>query len=141
MFVVFRSLIFLSLALIISGCFLPWGCWGDLTTICDPGIFVSLKYGFYYENNGGIFVILLSLLAGGIFILKPSFLIKPSLVTFLSSLVIFFYAIDRLRYWILRGVEESGRIGAATPGVGIELIFSGSMLLLILSIYRFRSTE
>jgi len=74
-----RIILILSLVLIFAGSLLPWGCLGDLVTICTAGIVISFKNGFQFENNGGIYTISLSLIIVGLIFYKPHFITVHSL--------------------------------------------------------------
>jgi hypothetical protein len=132
-------MLIVCLAIILGGCLLPWGCWGDIAHSCDAGIIISFQYGFRFENNGGIFVLFLSLLVVGMVYFEPYFLKRSTLWAFICAVILFIYTSINIRYWILRGIEESGITGAATLEIGLGLILIGSIALLGLTIYRFRA--
>lgn len=136
MFTSYRIMLILCLVVIITGCLLPWGCGGDLITICDNGIVISFQYGFHFENNGGIFVIFLSLMAIGLTYFEPYFLKSSLYWALISSVILLIYTTINLGYWIMRGIRESGIIGASSPAVGLGLILFGSIASLFLTINR-----
>jgi hypothetical protein len=134
----YHKYLVVCLAVIIIGCLLPWGCWGDLVSICENGIDINFVNGFRLDNWGGILVLLLSLLAIGSSRFDLKTWINSKHLSLVCAIILFGYTLWNFGYWIMRGMKESGIIGAASPAIGSVLVLLGSIaqLFLINSQYR-----
>ena len=130
----YRIMLIFSLVLILVGSLLPWGCWGDLITICTTGIAISFENGFQFENNGGIFTICLSLLIVGLIFYNPRFIRNSFLWALISAIILFVYTIINIGAWVMKGIQQNGIIGASMPAIGSGVILVGSIALLFLTI-------
>jgi hypothetical protein len=135
----FRAVLYITLFVIAIGCFLPWGCWGDIMFICKPGIEIEIRQPnvFYIIERGGIAILLSSTLAvGGCINGKLWRLVRiPPLVFAVVPVLI---AARSLIYWLARQAAEKGMSGAAAPSNGIDLVLAGTLVLIGLTLFEYR---
>jgi hypothetical protein len=94
-----RVVLILILVFIFAGCLLPWGCRGDLVTICDKGIVISFQSGFRIENNGGYLAIFLTFIIAALIFYRPRFLRNSILWASIVAVILLIYSIANIGIW------------------------------------------
>jgi hypothetical protein len=128
----------------ILGSFLPWSCEGDFVWVCTKGIRIyahwspEFKTYPWFEDNGGLVIILLSLVIVGLAARAPGFIKRPAVWSVVCAAILILASIYHIGRWILRGIEMRGVIGAPVPTVGLGFVFLGSCILLIATFRHYR---
>ncbi len=134
----FRLILILCLALLIFGSFLPWGCQGDLISVCENGIVISFQNGFHLENNGGLVVLILCVIAGWLIFYQPISPERSILWALIAAVILLIYSIIIIGIWVLKGIQQRGITGAPTLAIGLGFILTASIILIFLALRRYR---
>ena len=127
-----KTLFIIGTILIFIGSLLPWRLEGDPFPIWTNGIriYPSIK------DNGGVLVILLSILVVWLVFRSPSYIEKSTFWIFVLSLIIAIDVVFHIFIILKQHVAEKGMTGAPTIHIGLILVFLGSLIYLATSLYR-----
>ncbi len=126
-----------GLGFTILGSFLPWGIHGDLVSYNTYGI----QFFPAFEDNGGVFIVLLCALISWFVFRPPAFLKYPPIWIFASSAGIAMTACFHIQKWIVAYVIST-MIGAPIIKGGLFVVLVGALMLLIASsVYYFRMSR
>jgi hypothetical protein len=129
----------------IIGSFLPWEIYGDFSYAIN-GIRIQipiLKYwisGLHkliFEDNGGVLIVLLTLIVVLLSLRPPRFVKKPIFWKLITSEFLMASSLFFVGRWLLRLLQARG----AMIDIGLLLVVVGSVLLLWVSIVAYRQTN
>ena len=131
-----KLLLIVGAALAIVGCFLPWIVFGDLVSLQRFGLVVRFDPLFLYQDNGGLIIVVLSILVIGVTLIPPFRYQKAAIM--ISALCL---AAAVAYQWITLAfakIRSVGDIGAPESRIGLEVIALGAILVLVSAIWIYQ---
>jgi len=128
-----RTLRLASASLAVVGSFLPWEQQGDPFPYQTYGI----KLLPMVNDNGGVLVVLLSLMIVLLAFQPPKFIKNPSLWNLIISVLLMAASLLFIVRWLAHRYGSAGIIGAAQLDIGLIGVVVGSALLLWIAIINY----
>jgi hypothetical protein len=130
-----KLLLVLGATLAIVGSFLPWVVAGDFVSYQHAGLAVRFDPLFLFYDNGGLLIVLLSIVVIGIVLCRP--FRRQKAVILISALCL----VAAVAYqWIDLAIANSaGYIGAPEPLIGFGAIALGAILALVAAVLNYRN--
>ncbi len=118
------------------GSFLPWIVFGDFVSLQRFGLVVRFDPLFLFYDNGGLSVVILSILVIGVALIPP---FKQQKVAILIS-ALFLAGIVAYQWisFVQNRLNWGSIIGAPEPLIGLDIIALGAMLVLVAAIWNYR---
>lgn len=132
-----KLLLIVGAILAIGGCFLPWVIGGDLVSYQHAGLVVRFDPLFLFYDNGGLPIVLLSILSLW-FILSSPFRHQRA-ATVIGALCLAAVVAYQWVALVVAKISSTGVIGAPEPLIGLEVIALGSILVLIAAVWNSRN--
>ena len=131
-----KLLLIVGAVLAIVGSFLPWVMVGDFVSYQIPGLILLFDPLFLYQDNGGLVVVILSILITGLALIPP--FRHQKAVIMISALCL----LAVVTYQWLELITAKMRWGA-DPGVpeplnGLKVIALGALLVFVAAIWSYR---
>jgi hypothetical protein len=129
-------LLIVGAALAIVGGFLPWVVFGDFVSLQYSGLVVRFDPVFLFYDNGGLLVVILSILVIGVALIPPFKYQKAAIMigAICLAMVVAYQWIDltigKMRWANNPGVPE--------PLNGLKVIALGAVLVLVAAIWNYR---
>lgn len=135
----YRIGLILSIVFLVIGTFLPWGCGGGFSGLCEAGTDIFFQNGFHFQDHGGIGLLLMVMLAATIPLFKTKTYQLDMLFAMFCALAVVVNVVFYFCLWIWTGIQEQGQIGASHPGIGFAFLFPGALGLSWVTFVRVRS--
>jgi hypothetical protein len=130
-----RTLGIIGASLTVIGSFLPWEREGDLISVSTYGLRTSQTNVY---DNGGVLVILLTLLI--LFLtFNPHYFVKnPNLWNLIASILLMAASLFFMARWLIHYFKSVGITGSASLEIGLIAVMTGSALLLWMTLINNR---
>lgn len=133
-----KTLFIIGVILTLAGSFLPWRREGDFVSYWTYGIRIYPAI----KDNGGLLVVLLTLIVIMLIFRPPNFLEKPLIWSILLSLSLVFNSVFHVSKLFISRANAIGVIGAPTIQIGLVMVSIGSILLLFTAVlYYLKSSQ
>jgi len=120
--------------LAIAGSFLPWEVEGDFVSSWTFGI----QLFPIVRDNGGVFIVMLTVIFIVLTIRPPKFLNNPSLWKLIVSAILMASSLLFVARWFSHRSEAPFVVGVASIKIGLVIVVIGSALLLWMAIENYR---
>jgi hypothetical protein len=128
-----KKLFTIGTVLTLTGSFLPWEIQGDFFTNLTFGIRVYPSI----VDNGGFLVVALSLIVIMLIFRPPEFIGKPLIWSIVFSLALVLDSVFHVGKLLIIHANAGGIMGAPEIDIGLEMVFIGSVILLIATILHY----
>jgi hypothetical protein len=125
-----NKFVILSPILIILGSFLPWRQEGDLISYWTPGLRILPSI----RDDGGFFLIILSILILMLVLKPPTFIRNPIFISILLSIALLIVTGYHVCKIIIDHISAHTAIGAPVIEIGLIMVIIGALLDLITTI-------
>jgi hypothetical protein len=135
-----RNLYIIGAILTILGSFLPWEQGGDFISYHTAGVqlYWGYSYSYWLKDNGGLLIVLLSLVTIGMILYPSRFIKNPTVWTIVSGVILVVVSVYHIGSWLVRRIAAGEIIGAPTLEIGLVLVLTGSLILLGSAMFHHR---
>jgi ABC-type transport system involved in multi-copper enzyme maturation permease subunit len=129
-----KLLLLFGAILAVVGSFLPWVVAGDFVSYQHAGLAVRFDPLFLFYDNGGLLIVILSILVIGIALSRPFRRQKAAIM--ISALCLVAAVAYQWISFVVNKIGSASIIGAPEPLIGFGVIALGAIVVLIAAIWN-----